>query len=308
MNSKVSSNNKAPCSSIREKFKRKNKLTHLAFVLPAVFLNLIFFVYPLFQSLVMSFYNWPILGEKVFIGLKNYVNLFQDQTYWNSLLFTLKYTLITTPSILIIAFLLALLINNKLPGVTLFRSIYFVPVVISMVATSLMWLWIYNDVYGVLNYILLSLNIVQEPIIWMGNASTSLPAIVFMITWKMSGFTMIILLSGLQSISEEVYEAANMDGASKWQQIRYLTIPLLKPSIALSLVVSVIGSVLAFEQFLIMTHGGPSNTTTTVVHLIYNTSFKYFNLGYGSAMTTVLLIILIVLSYFQFKVMRDPVE
>ncbi|MNJ32744.1 Lactose transport system permease protein LacF [compost metagenome] len=289
-------------------FNRKLKFSHLAFILPALLLNIVFFIYPLFQSLAMSFYNWPVLGDKLFIGLDNYFRLFQDITFWNTMWFTLKYTLLVTPAILIVAFILALLINNQLPGVTFFRSIYFMPVVISMVASSLMWLWIYNDLYGVLNYYLMLFNIVQEPMNWMGQANTSLPAISFMITWKMAGFTMVILLAGLQGISEEVYEASNIDGANKWRQTLYITIPLLLPSIGLSLVVSVIGSVLAFEQFLIMTNGGPSATTTTAVHHIYNTSFKYFNLGYGSAMTIILLIVLIALSFVQFKVLKDPVE
>ncbi|TCN21161.1 carbohydrate ABC transporter permease [Mesobacillus foraminis] len=291
----------------RRNFKlRKYKLSHICFILPALLLNLIFFVYPFIKSFIMSFYKWPIMGESTFIGLTNYLNLLKDGTFWSSLWFTAKYTLIVTPALFLVGFILALLINNRLRATSFFRSVYFMPVVISMVSCSLMWLWIYNDLYGMLNYYLLKFHIINEPIVWMGQASTSLPAISFMITWKMAGFTMVILLSGLQSISEEVYEAAKTDGASKWQQILYITIPLLKPSIGLSLVISVIGSVLAFEQFLVMTHGGPSNSTTTVVHHIYNTSFKYFNLGYGSAMTFILLVILIIFSVFQVKMMRDP--
>lgn len=289
-------------------FKKHYKLSHIAFIIPAMLLNLIFFVYPLIQSFIMSFYEWPVIGEKLFIGLQNYLKLFQDGSYWTSLWFTTKYTILVTPALFLVAFALALLINNTLKGVTFFRTIYFAPVVISMVSCSLMWLWIYNDLYGILNYYLLELNIINNSINWMGQSSTSLPAITFMVAWKMAGFTMIILLAGLQGISEEVYEASKIDGASKIQQIIYITVPLLKPSIALSLVVSVIGSVLAFEQFLIMTNGGPSQSTTTVVHTIYNTSFKYYELGYGSAMTFILLIILVALSVFQLKILKDPVN
>lgn len=291
-----------------KKVRKKYKLSHIIFVLPAIVLNLVFFIYPLLKSLIMSFYNWPVIGQKTFLGLQNYLKLFQDDAFWTALWFTAKYTLLVTPAIFIVAFVLALFINNKLPGVAIFRSIYFMPVVISMVACSLMWMWVYNDLYGVLNYYLVEFNIISKPLNWLGQASTSLPAITFMIAWKMAGFTMIILLAGLQSISEEVYEASKMDGASKFQQILYITTPLLKPSIALSLVVSVIGSVLAFEQFLIMTKGGPAQATTTAVHMIYNTSFKYFQLGYGSAMTIILLIILVLLSVVQFKFLKDPVN
>lgn len=290
------------------KYKKHIRYSGYLFILPAVLLNLVFFIFPFFQSLRMSFYKWPVLGEKTFIWLNNYKALFTDIQYWNSMWFTAKYTLLVTPLLFIVAFCLALLINNQLPGTAFFRSVYFTPVIISMVSSSLIWLWIYNDIYGVLNYYLLEWGIIQNPIVWMGNADTSLPAISMMITWKMAGFTMIILLAGLQSIPNEVYEAAKTDGASSLQQIRYITIPLLKPSIGLALIVSVIGSVLAFEQFLIMTGGGPSNTTTTVVHYIYNTSFRYFHLGYGSALTFILLIILVGLSLLQLRILRNPAD
>jgi multiple sugar transport system permease protein len=140
----------------------------------------------------------------------------------------------------------------------------------------------------------------------MNAAETSLPAIIFMITWKMAGFTMLIILAAFQSVDEQIYEAASVDGANTVTQFFSLTLPIIRPQVALALIMSVIGSVLAFEQFLIMTKGGPAQETTTIVHYIYNTSFKYFKMGYGSSMTVVLLIILGVFSYFQYKIMRDP--
>lgn len=282
------------------------KFGGLAFIFPAVLLNLMFFLYPFIQTLRMSFYEWPLIGEKTLLGLSNYTKLLIDAQFWSSLWFTMKYTLLVTPAIFIIAFTLAMLINKRLPGVSIFRAVYFTPVVISMVSSALMWLWIYNDLYGVFNYYLLNFNIIEEPIYWLGHAKTSLPAVTLMITWKMAGLTMIILLAGLQSIPNEIYEAASIDGASFVDRIIHITIPLLKPSIGLALIISVIGSVLGFEQFLIMTKGGPSNTTTTIVHYIYNQSFKYFHFGYGSAMTVILLIILIVLSFVQLRVLRSP--
>ncbi|MCJ7842145.1 sugar ABC transporter permease [Lederbergia sp. NSJ-179] len=286
----------------------KYKISHIAFVLPALLLNFVFFIYPFLQSVIMSFFDWPILGEKLFIGFQNYIELFKDIQYWSALWFTMKYTILITPGLFVVGLALAILINSRLRMISLFRAVYFMPVVISMVSASLMWLWIYNDLYGLLNYYLLRLHIIQEPIHWMGDASTSLPAVSFMIVWKMAGFTMVILLSGLQGISEDVYESAKIDGGNKWQQFLYITLPLLRPSIFLSLIISVIGSVLAFEQFLIMTNGGPSHSTTTVVHQIYNTSFKYFEFGYGSAMTVILLVILGIISVFQMKMMKNPGE
>ena len=293
---------------MRAKLKTKFSIGNYFFVLPAVLLNFVFFLFPFFQSLVMSFYDWPVLGEKTFVFLENYRALLEDTQFWHSLFFTLKYGLFLSPCLFILAFILALLINGAFAGVKLFRSLYFAPVVISMTCCSMVWLWIYNDLYGVLNYILQSLRIIDEPILWMNSADTSLPAVIFMVTWKMAGFSMLIILAAFQSVDEEIYEAASVDGANKISQFFRITLPIIKPHAALALVLSVIGSVLAFEQFLIMTKGGPAQDTTTIVHYIYNTSFKYFKMGYGSAMTMVLLVVLGVLSYFENRVLKDPTK
>ena len=278
------------------------------FICPVIVMNLIFFCLPFLQSLAMSFFELPLLGEKTFVGLGNYQTLLADDQFRTSLLFTMKYTLFVTPALFLMAFILALLIDGKFKGVTLFRTIYFSPVVISMTSCSLIWLWIYNDLYGILNYILQKLHIIDEAILWMGSEKTSLPAIVFMITWKMAGFSMLIILAAFQSVDTEVYESAAIDGASKARQFFHITLPIIRPQVGLALIMSVIGSVLAFEQFLIMTKGGPTETTTTLVHYIYNTSFKYYNFGYGSAMTIVLLMIMLALSFAQMRLLKDPTE
>jgi len=287
---------------------KKGETLNFLFILPAVLLNLMFFIWPFVRALYMSFYDWSLMGNKKFIGLGNFIEAFHDEKFINSLIFTLKYAVIVTPCLFIVAFALALLVNQNFKGVTIFRTIYFAPVVISMTTCSLVWLWIYNDLYGVLNYILDKLGIISENILWMNSADTSLPAIVFMITWKMAGFTMLILIGAFQTIDEEVYEAASIDGASKIQKFTRITLPMIKSYIALAMIISVIGSVLAFEQFSIMTKGGPSSSTTTTVHYIYNTSFKYFHFGYGSAISMILLVILLGLSYFQMAALKDPTD
>lgn len=292
----------------RKKGKLHKSVIPFLFICPAVVINLLFFCLPFLQSLTMSFFEWPLLGEKTFVGLENYQTLLADDQFRTSLLFTLKYTLFVTPALFLVAFVLALLIDGKFKGVTLFRTIYFSPVVISMTSCSLIWLWIYNDLYGILNYILQELHIIDDPILWMGTEKTSLPAIVFMITWKMAGFSMLIILAAFQSVDTEVYESASIDGASKARQFFHITFPIIRPQVGLALIMSVIGSVLAFEQFLIMTKGGPTETTTTLVHYIYNTSFKYYNFGYGSAMTIILLIIMLLLSFAQMRLLKDPTE
>lgn len=287
---------------------RSHGLTPYLFILPAVLLEGVFFGYPLVRTLWMSLHDWPMLGTQTFVGLGNYSDLLADAGFWRTLRFTVLYTVLVTPPIFLAGTALALLVDRRLRGITLFRSIYFVPVVISLVSVSYIWLWIYHDLYGLFNWVLRSLGVIDEPIFWMGGAETSLPAIILMVTWKTAGFTMVLLLAGLQSIPQDLYEAAALDGARWGQQLRHLTLPLLRPSFALALIVSIIGSFLAFEPFVIMTHGGPANSTRTVLMYIYETSFGYFRLGSGSAMAVVLLGILVAFSAIQLRLLNRPVD
>ena len=277
----------------------------MLFIVPLMIINITFFVLPFFKSIYMSFYNWPLLGQKVLIGFQNYMKAFGDKKFIHSLLFTLQYAVLVTPMLFITAFIMAILVNQKFRGVGIFRTIYFLPVVISMTASSDIWLWIYNELYGILNHLLLAVGIVSKPVSWMHLPATSLPAVCVMVTWKMSGFSMLMLLAAMQSIDEQIYESASIDGASAPQRFFRITLPLIRPTIGLSMVISVIGSVLAFEQFKIMTQGGPSSKTQTAVYYIYETSFGNYKFGYGAAMSIIVLIILAVLSYFQFTMMRD---
>ena len=280
-------------------------LFNMAFILPLLIVNITFFVIPFVKSLYMSLFDWKLLGNKLFIGLANYAKAFQDPKFLHSLKFTFQYGIIVTPLLFIVAFIMAILVNQSFKGVGIFRTIYFLPVVISMTASADIWLWIYNELYGVLNHLLMNFGIIDSPIAWMHMPSTSLPAVCIMVTWKMSGFSMLMLLGAFQSIGDDIYEASSIDGANAIQRFFRITIPIIRPTIGLSLVISVIGSVLAFEQFKIMTAGGPSSKTQTAVYYIYETSFGHYKFGYGAAMSMILLIILAVLSYFQFAVMKD---
>lgn len=291
---------------VRKQYGRR--LLNMLFILPLLAVNITFFVIPFVKSLYMSFYNWPLLGQKAFIGFANYIKAFGDRKFLHSLLFTLEYAVLVTPMLFIMAFIMALLVNHRFRGVGIFRTIYFLPVVISMTASADIWLWIYNELYGVLNHILMAVGLISSPIAWMHMPGTSLPAVCVMVTWKMSGFSMLMLLGALQSVDEQVYQSASIDGANAVQKFFRITIPLIRPTIGLSMVVSVIGSVLAFEQFKIMTAGGPSSKTQTAVYYIYEQSFGNYKFGYGAAMSMVLLVILAVLSWFQFRVMRDSTE
>jgi multiple sugar transport system permease protein len=287
---------------------RRNRRAGMLFILPSVLFVGIFFIVPLLMTVWMSLYNWPLLGIPSFIGLKNYHTLITDSTFWQSLGFTTKYTVIVTPCIFLLAFVLALLVRLPKPGIGFFRTAYFLPVVVGLSTASILWVWMFNDQVGVFDGILLALKLIKNPVEWLADPTGALIAIIVMVVWKTVGITMLFLVVGMNAIPEEFYDAARVDGADRWARIRYITLPLLRRTFALALVLSVIGSYLAFDQFFIMTQGGPQNQTMTVVYWIYNNSFTYYKLGYGSALSIVLLVILIILSAVQLYLLRDTTQ
>jgi multiple sugar transport system permease protein len=182
------------------------------------------------------------------------------------------------------------------------------PVVIGLNTASLIWVWLYNDQVGVFDGLLQGLRLIHMPIIWLESPNGALLGVLVMIVWKTSGLTMLLLLGGMQAIPEELYESARVDGGGRLAQLRYITLPLLRRTFALALTLSVIGSFLAFDQFFIMTHGGPQQSTLTTVFWIYSNAFTYFKLGYGSAMSVVLLLILVAVSALQLYLLRDDTQ
>lgn len=287
---------------------RPSGMIGLLFIAPALALNIGLFLIPLVSVVWISLHEWPVLGARPFIGIQNYTDLLDDGDFWDSLRFTTKYTLLVTPAIFIPAMALALLVNERIRGVTLFRAIYFTPYVIAFVTGSLMWKWMYNDVFGLFNYILLELRLIDTPILWLGTPNMAMFSIILSVVWKTAGLNMVLLLGGLQAIPSDLYEAAAIDGANAWQRFLNITLPLLRPTFAVVLTISVIGSFLAFDQFQIMTAGGPGRETTTVVMQIWKTAFGFFELGAGAAMSIVLLAILVVLSYVQIRILRQVHE
>lgn len=293
--------------SIVKRFNRN--LAGWLFVAPAMALTFLFFVYPLLNTIWISFHEYNVIrGTMEWVGGANYARMGGDEILWKAIRNTTLYTLVVTPLIFLVAFPLALLVNQRVRGVTFFRAAYFLPGVISYVTASFIWKWMYQDLFGLINYVLVTLGIVDQPILWMSTASRAMLSVIIMIVWKTAGFSMLILLGGLQAIPTEVYEAAQIDGAGRWSTFWRVTFPLLRPTFALALVLSVIGSFLAFDHFYVMTQGGPAHGTETIVMWIYRNSFAFFNLGYGAAISIVLLLFLVVLSVLQLRVLRSPVE
>ena len=273
--------------------------------MPTVAFVTVFFIVPLLMTVFMSFHDWPLFGERAFTGLANYSELGKDRQYLKSLDFTFRYTLLVTPPIFLLGFILASLVRRNIRFIGIFRTIFFLPVVIGLGVSSLLWVWMLDDRIGVFNKILLDLNLVTKAQLFLGRPNTAMNVIILSVVWKTVGFTMILLLAGLQAIPDELYESAEVDGAGYFRKLFYITLPLMRRFIALALILSVIGSVLSFDQFYIMTRGGPRNSTISIVYWIFNNSFTYFKMGYGSAMSIVLLGILVALTGAQFYVLRE---
>jgi len=277
-------------------------------VLPCVLFVVVFFLTPLIMTAWMSLHNWPLLGAHRFTGLANYRELAQDRAFWSALGFTFRYALLTTPLIFLVAFALAAIVERRVVGVGLLRTAYFLPVVVGLGTASVLWVWMLNAQVGVLNAIAQALHLTAEPIAYLDSPGSALLTTSLMIVWKTAGLSMLLLLVGLQAIPTYLYEAATIDGAGPWARLFRVTLPLMRRTFALALVLSVTGSLLAFDQFYILTHGGPQSSTVTAVFWIYNTSFGSFRLGYGSAMSLVLLVILVLISVAQLYLLRDDTE
>ncbi len=272
---------------------------------PAALFVLAFFVVPLLFVGRMSASDWPLLQGNQGVNFPdNYSTMTEERLFWPAVRFTLTYTVIIVVALLVLAMVMALLVQHRRRGVGLLRTIYFLPVAVGLAAASLLFWGFYSPAIGPIDPILEDLGLIDEPIRWIGTPRMALFSTVMLILWKFAGFFMLILLVGLQSIPEEVYEAARVDGASRVQTFFRVTLPLMRPSIALCLIISVTGSLLAFDQFAILTNGGPDNSTTTVVMLIYREAFRQFNLGTAAAISVVVLLVLLVINIAQFRLLR----
>ena len=287
---------------------RRRRLTGVLLISPALVFVTVFFLIPLALMIWMSLHKWPLLGHPRWTGVSNYTSMVNDPTFLHALGFTAEYTAIITPVLLAVGLGLALLVRERRRGVGFFRTVFFLPYVIGFAAASYLWLWLLDPSVGLLDHGLQSLGLTDKPVLWMSTANRALFAVILMIVWKVVGFTMLLLMSGLQGIPNDVQEAARVDGAGRWDAFRRITVPLMRRSIALVTILAVAGSFLAFDQFYILTNGGPNNQTLTLVFWIYSSSFANFQLGYGAAMSVVLMLILMAITAVQLYLLRDETE
>jgi len=279
----------------------------MVLVAPAVLLVLVFFIAPTLLMFWMSLNNWPLLGAaQRFVGGQNYAEAVSDTSFGESLLFTLKYTLLITPIQLVLGYALAVLVRSRFRGVAFFRTSFFLPVVIGFASGAYIFLILVQPESGLFDRLLALVGVQGTP--WLTDPDFALATVILMITWKTLGTTVILLMVGMQAVPDEVGEAARMDGASWLQREIFVTLPLLRSSIALVLILTLTGSFLAFDQFFVMTHGGPNQSTVTVVMWIYTSAFVRYRLGYSAALSIVLLFLLTAFSIIQIRALRERTE
>ncbi|MFC0266740.1 carbohydrate ABC transporter permease [Kushneria aurantia] len=297
-----------PSAAPTPRRRRRRGWHGLLYTLPALALVVVFFLIPLGMTVWMSLHNWPLLGNARWIGLANYTRLWNDASFWNALLFTAQYTIVSTIGLLGLALALALMVQHQGRATGLYRTVWFLPVVTGFASASLLWAWLSNVDAGLFSPLAQRIGLTEGRFNLLADFDTAFWSVTVMVVWKMAGFYMIILMSGLQAIPGDYQEAARIDGASALQRFLWITVPLIRQPFALALIMCVAGSMLAFDQFYIILNGGPRNQTVTAVYKIFNESFVSFRLGYGAALSVILLLILMVLSIIQLRLLRDRGE
>ncbi|MEA2484941.1 MAG: multiple sugar transport system permease protein [Actinomycetota bacterium] len=290
----------------------RREWTAYLFNAPGLILFCVFVIYALYTSFSLSFHQWDILQpNKPFVGLQNYREVFHDSAFWASIGHTIYYVVGTVPVEMAVGLGLALLLNAKLRALGIFRTAYYLPVITPLVVAAIIWKWVYQGDFGLLNFYLLKFHLISHPLLWLSDEHLAMPAVIIMIIWKSSGFNAVIYLAGLQAIPNEFYEAAAVDGAGGWQRFRRITFPLVAPTTFFLLIINVIGGTKDFASIFVMTNGGPpgpGGATTTVVYYIYTQAFKFFRMGYASALAYTLFVLLFIVSFAQFRWYMRQVE
>ena len=286
----------------------RRKRAGFLFVLPALLFFGSVYLLPLAQSIMYSFYKIAPGGAKQFVGLRLYEKVLTDSTFWTAVGNTVQLLLFSVPVTVVLALAVALGLNRvtNLKWRNLWASMYFLPFATSLVAAALIWQWIYDPVYGFLNYALSFVGIPPQK--WLQSLSQVLPSLAVVSVWVRIGFDTMIFLAALQSIPEEYYEAANMDGASGFQRLRYITLPLLNAQIVMVCILELIFNFKIFDQVYATTQGGPAGASQTIIGLLYDTAFKFFRFGDASVMAVFVFVTLMVATLLQWRLFRKPVE
>ncbi|WP_407267873.1 carbohydrate ABC transporter permease [Radiobacillus sp. PE A8.2] len=285
--------------------KIQDRIFILTFLLPPILIYTVFVVYPILSGLATSFYQWRGTGDKTWIGFENYIKLLSDENFINSLVNTIKYSVVQVPIILFLGLLFAILISGSSGSkwINFYRSSIFMPFVLPGVAIALLWSTIFNPISGLLNLVLESVGLGALAHEWLGDPTTAFWAIVWVKTWATVGFYTLLLIAGISNIPKEVLEAADIDGASRWQKSARIIIPMLSPVVKVVVIFLILNSLKMFEEPQLMTGGGPNRATEPVSLYMYEQAFSNFNFGYASAIGVVFFVLTFIFSIFTIKTM-----
>lgn len=290
--------NVKPARGSRLTLAQKRTVTGYIFISPFMLGFLFWFLIPAGVALWLAFHSWNLISPPRYVGFQNIQRLFTDPLLPLSLKATVVYTALSVPLGLLVSFFLASLINNRIRGIAFFRTIYYLPSIVPAVANAVLWVWMFNTEFGLINVFVRAIG--GSKIAWLQDPALAVPAFVLLSLWGVGG-SMIIFLAGLQGIPEIFYEAAEIDGAGRWSKLRYITLPLMSPIIFFNLVIGFIGAFQAFTIAYLSTNGGPQNSTLFLVLYIYRTAFQSQNMGYAATLSWLLFIILLFLSLLVFK-------
>jgi len=279
--------------------RRRENLAFLFFAMPNLLGVLLFTAIPVLVGFGLSFTDWNMLSDPKWVGLRNYQDLMADDLFWIGLKNTFYYSLMVIPGNMIVSLGLALALTSGLKGARLYRTIFFLPYISSVVAVALVWKWIMNPSFGIANSLLESLHLPTSG--WFTEPGTALMSVAIVAIWQTAGYNMVLFMAGLNGIPRQMYEAAQLDGASGWQAFLHITLPLLMPTTFFVLITSLIGSFQVFTLVFNMTKGGPGNSTLVYVYQLWRNAFYYFKMGYASAMAYVLFLILVVITLLQVR-------
>lgn len=272
------------------------------FLLPGLGGLLLFTVLPILASLLLTFFEWDLLTAPEFVGLGNYARLLGDAEFWAALRHTLGFIAGYLPLVLLLGLGVALALNAPLRGIGLIRTAFFLPVVSSWVAVALLWSWLFNPRYGLINYLLGLAGLPQPG--WLFDPTWAMPAVVLTSVWKDLGFVVVLFLAGLQAIPQEYYEAASLDGAGRWASLRAITLPLLAPTTFFVTIISLINSFQVFDQVWVMTEGGPAGSTTVLVERVVRHAFSYGEMGYAATISWAIFALVFIVTLVQLRLQR----
>lgn len=284
-------------------FWRNIKVVPYLYILPNMILFLTFMIIPIFMSFYYSTVKWNGLGDPKFIGLENYLYIFTDDVFIKSMFNTVYYSAVTVPILMVLSLLFAVLLNNKIPLRGLIRSSIYAPAVVSTVVVGTVFIWIFQDQLGLINYIITLLG--GEGINWQNDTRFAMVMIIVATIWQKTGYNMVIYLAGLQGIPTELMEAATIDGATTWQKFRYVTLPLLKNTHMFVIITSLINSFRSFDLIYTMTQGGPLNATKTIVMYVYEQAFQKNYYGRAAAAGVVLFVLMVAFTVVQMKAKKE---